>query len=232
MKNQKYWLGLQVLATIMLLGLAACEPAELSVEPTPEGAGEVEAPADAPVEGEAEKEGVFDMVYPPVAEMDMEGAVTTDSGLQYLEIIPGQGDTPEDGDIVSMHFIATLPDGTEFTNSYSQGAPVEAILGRGQLLPGWEEGVKLMKAGGQARMQLSPDLAFGPEGYGMIQPDSDIFLTVELISIEPAPQPETVSESDLTTTESGLQYYDLAVGDGKTAVEGNIVSNHFSIWVV
>ena len=218
MKNRKLWPGLLILATIILIGLSACQPAELSVEPTLEAAAEAEADIETQAEEVEGETGVFDLVYPPAGEVDMEGAITTESGLQYLEILAGQGPKPQDGDIVQMHFIALLPDGTEFSNSYAEGTPVEAIMGRDQLLPSWEEGVKLMTAGGQARMLLPPDLAFGDQGYGMIPPDPDVILMVEVISIEAPPQPESFSSSDLTTTDSGLQYFDIVVGEGENTL--------------
>lgn len=224
MKKIKNWLGMLLLASILMVALAACEPAELAVEITPTVEGEQSA------EGE-ESDEVFDLVYPPQVEnVDMAGAIITDSGLQFLETLAGEGANPEIGDIVTMNFVAQLPDGTEFANSYMEGAPVTAILGREQLLPGWEEGLLMMQVGGQARMVLPSELAFGAEGYGMIPPDSEIILIVELISIEKPPTPQEVTQSDLTTTDSGLQYYDITVGEGDTAAEGMLVSNSFTLW--
>jgi peptidylprolyl isomerase len=218
-KLNKKWLGLILSASILVMFLAACEPAEQVVEITP----------TTPTTEEDDE--VFDLVYPAEDEMvDMSGATTTESGLQFLETNPGDGPNAQNGDIVTMNFVAQLPDGTEFANSYLEGQPAVAILGRGQLLPGWEEGVLMMKAGGQARMVLPPELAFGTEGYGMIPPDSEIILIIDLISIEQPPTPQEVAESDLTTTDSGLQYYDLVIGEGETATEGMMVSNGFILW--
>jgi peptidylprolyl isomerase len=211
-----------VLAIVLIFGISACQPAELAVEPTEETEDQI-TNLDPVNPGEGSSlEGLI----------NMDGAITTDSGLQYFEMNPGDGSNPQDGDIVTMNFVASLPDGTEFGNSYLQGAPATAIIGRDQLLPGWEEGLKLMKAGGQARMVLPPELAFGAEGYGMIPPDSHIILVVEVISIEKPPAPVAFSEDDLTTTDSGLQYYDITLGDGDGAKNGDIVSNQFTLWVM
>jgi peptidylprolyl isomerase len=158
-------------------------------------------------------------------------AVTTQSGLQYVDVVAGEGATPQDGDLISMHYVAKLPDGTVLADSYSMGEPSAAIMGRNQLLPGWEEGLMLMKAGGKMNMLLPPELAFGEEGYGMIPPNSQVIIEVELVSVEAPPSPVDVAEEDLTTTESGLQYYDIEVGDGLEAVENSTVSTNYVIWV-
>jgi len=68
--------------------------------------------------------------------LTVDEGVTTESGLQYIEIIKGDGEAPKIGDIITMHYIGTLPDGTEFGNSYKQGRPIEVVWGREQLLPG------------------------------------------------------------------------------------------------
>jgi peptidylprolyl isomerase len=207
---------------MLIFGISACEPAELAVEPTEET--EV-LTTDLETASTGEEASTGDLA-------NLEGAITTESGLQFLELIPGDGPSPQDGDIVTMNFIGSLPDGTEFGNSYLQGAPASVVLGRDQLLPGWEEGVKLMKSGGSARMVLPPELAFGAEGYGMIPPDSQIILVVDIISFEKPPTPVSFSEGDLTTMENGLQYFDLVVGDGDVAKTGDVVSNHFTLWVM
>jgi peptidylprolyl isomerase len=111
------------------------------------------------------------------------------------------------------------------------GQSSAAILGREQLLPGWEEGVKLMKEGGKMQLLLPPELAFGPEGNGMIPPNSQLILEVELLSVEPTPTPMAVDEEDLTTTDSGLQYYDIEVGEGVEAVKGSTVTTEYVIWL-
>lgn len=161
----------------------------------------------------------------------LDGATTTDSGLQYLDLKVGDGRSPESGDLVTMNFIGSLPDGTVFANTQTSGKPITAQYDRGQLLPGWEEGLAKMKAGGTAQMVLPPELAFGPQGYGAIPPNTQIILEVDLLSVEKPPQPTSVSQSDLTTTDSGLQYADLTTGEGTQVISGTIVTTHFTIWV-
>jgi len=217
----------------LTLTLAAC-----NTEDTPETAEEtaLEAPeAEEPLASSEEGEGsesIFAAEYPPPQNtITLEDATTTESGLQYVEITVGDGPSPQDGDVIVMHVVGSLPDGTEIVNTKVQGQPAVAVYGQEQLLPGWEEGVGLMKAGGQAQFLLPPDLAFGEEGYGIIPPNSQIFMEVELISVEPAPSPVEVSADDLITTDSGLQYYDISEGEGDPADDGATVTTAYTIWV-
>lgn len=233
-KNQIAWL---IVAAFILLIAVACGPAT----PTPNDASEdtgTSQEAESAPEGETESEAVeapgteADVPAPEAAEpVILEGAITTDSGLQVLEVVAGDGPTPQEGDLVTMDFSGTLPDGTLFGDSYSSGQPITVVYGSGQLLPGWEEGLGLMKEGGTAKMVLPPELAFGETGMGMIPPNSEVILDVELLSVEAPPMPTAVEESDLQTTDSGLQYYDLVEGDGLTPEQGSRVSTNFTIWV-
>jgi peptidylprolyl isomerase len=225
-----------LLAAFILLAAAACGPAT----PTPpQDAQEVEAEVSSGEETATEAEApaedsVFDAELPtaePAEPVVLEGAITTESGLQFLEVAAGDGASPQEGDVVTMHFIGTLPDGTTFGDSYSTQEPISVIYGNGQLLPGWEEGLSLMKEGGQAKMVLPPALAFGEQGFGVIPPDSEIVLDVELLTVEAPPEPMDVAESDLTTSDSGLQYYDITEGDGPSPQEGGTAVTDFTIWV-
>ncbi len=162
----------------------------------------------------------------------LEGATTTDDGLQYLEEVAGNGVAPQAGELVTMNYIATLPDGTELGNTYTSGQSVTILYGKGMLLPGWEEGISLMKVGGKAKMVLPPELAYGADGYGSFIPaNSQIVLEVELISTQKTPEPSAVTEDQLTASDTGLKYYDLTVGTGEEAIQGSAVSTHYTLWV-
>ncbi len=234
MKNNKKWFGWLLAAMILVIALAACQPAEAVYEGTD---GEIPPTAEIVLDVSSEEQvavDINDLIDTEAASMEpivWEDAITTASGLQYIEVTEGDGSAPQAGDMVDMHYIATLPDGTVLADSYSNGQPAGAIMGRDQLLPGWEEGVMLMKAGGKMQMLLPPELAFGEEGYGMIPPNSQVVLEVELLSVEPTPVPMAVDTDDLTTTESGLQYYDIETGGGDESVEGSTVTTEYTIWV-
>jgi peptidylprolyl isomerase len=159
------------------------------------------------------------------------GATTTSTGLQYLEESAGSGVTPKSGEIITIHYIASLLDGTELANTYTTNEPISTVWGTNRLLPGWEEGVGLMKPGGKAKLVLPADLAFGEQGYGSVPPNSQLVIEVELLSVEPAPIPTEVATDQLTKTTSGLQYYDIDQGEGAEATKNSTVSTNYTIWV-
>jgi peptidylprolyl isomerase len=163
--------------------------------------------------------------------------MTTPSGLQYIEVAPGSGEQAQPGQIVAVHYRGTLADGTEFDSSYSRGQPIEFTLGRGMVIPGWDEGIGLMRKGGKARLIIPPNLGYGAQGAGgVIPPNATLTFEVELVDIRPGPPPPpeaptTVEESDYTTTPSGLKYYDLEVGTGAEASSGTTAVVHYTGWL-
>jgi peptidylprolyl isomerase len=163
-----------------------------------------------------------------VAEADY---VTTESGLQYYDIEKGTGDSPENGDIVSVAYSMWLQDGNTFIDS-TQGQPTEFILGSEQVFAGWNEGVLSMQEGGQRQLIIPPDLALGEEGFGdFIPPNSTIILEINLLSFRQTPKPTETDTADFETTDTGLQYFDLVVGDGATPQTGDSVEMEFVIWL-
>jgi len=164
-----------------------------------------------------------------------EGPITTESGLVYEVIEPGEGPAPEPGNIVSIHYTAALEDGTEIDNSYDSGQPASFILGQGMVIAGWDEGIALMHEGEKAKLIVPPELALGEQASadGLIPANSTLVFEVELVSIqEGAPSaPTTVEEADYMTTESGLKYHDFVVGDGPSPETGQTVSVHYTGWL-
>ena len=210
---------------MILLMLAACGPAVSS-----EQADEMtrEAEAAEPVE-----ETTGEAVELPAGVEEVDGPITvTDSGLRVTEIRAGEGPTPEVGDLVTMHILGMLEDGTIFADTVSQGEPIVATLTEADLFPGWFEGVQLMKEGGKVRLTIPPELAFGPEGAGGVIPaDATILMDVELLTVVAPPVPTAVDAGDLTTTDSGLQYFDIVEGDGEIPVDGQDVVVEYAAWL-
>lgn len=112
------------------------------------------------------------------------GVVTTASGLQYLVLTPGSGESPKPTDEVTVNYRGTLIDGTEFDSSYKRGQPVSFPVGR--VIPGWTEGLQLMKPGGKYRLFVPPQLAYDLHSPRGIPPGSLLIFDVELLSFKPA----------------------------------------------
>jgi hypothetical protein len=110
--------------------------------------------------------------------------LNTSSGLKYIVISKGTGKKAETGKTVSVHYIGKLTDGSEFDNSYSRGAPIEFILGAGQVIKGWDEGIGLMNVGDKMKLIIPPDLAYGDKGAGkVIPPNATLIFDVELMGV-------------------------------------------------
>ncbi len=165
-----------------------------------------------------------------------DGFTTTESGLQYKVTEEGDGRKPETGEVVSVHYTGYLEDGTEFDSSVDTGQPFSFAVGRGLVIPGWDEGIALLNLGDKATLIIPSELAYGPQGAGngIIPPDATLTFDVELVDIRPgSPEsPMEVSEDDYTTTDSGLQYFDFEEGDGPTAEAGQQVSVHYTGWLL
>ena len=108
--------------------------------------------------------------------------ITTPSGLRYIVIGRGDGETPSVGQRVSVHYTGWLTDGRKFDSSRDRGEPFSFTLGAGQVISGWDEGVALMHVGGKRRLILPPDLAYGERGAGsVIPPGATLIFDVELL---------------------------------------------------
>ena len=113
----------------------------------------------------------------------LEGVTVTDSGLQYSVITEAEGPKPTAEDIVTVHYVGTLVDGTEFDSSVSRGQPAKFPLNR--VISGWTEGVQLMSVGEKYKFVIPAELAYGEQGAGSIPPGATLIFDVELLSIEP-----------------------------------------------
>ena len=111
-------------------------------------------------------------------------AVTTASGLQYIELEEGTGATPQTGQTVEVHYTGTLTDGTKFDSSRDRNTPFKFKIGVGQVIKGWDEGVITMKVGGQRKLIIPPELGYGARGAGgVIPPNSTLIFDVQLLSV-------------------------------------------------
>ena len=109
----------------------------------------------------------------------------TASGLQYTDVKPGEGATPKAGQVVIVHYVGTLPDGTKFDSSRDRQQPFEFKLGAGQVIKGWDECIG-MKKGEAARLTCTGDYAYGATGFPAwgIGPNATLVFDIEIIKIE------------------------------------------------
>jgi peptidylprolyl isomerase len=114
-----------------------------------------------------------------------ETQVTTASGLKYVEIAEGTGETPVKGQTVSVHYTGTLESGKKFDSSRDRNQPFEFQIGEGQVIKGWDEGLSTMKIGGRRKLIIPAELGYGARGAGgAIPPNATLIFDVELLKIK------------------------------------------------
>src|SRR5205807_2248423 len=99
----------------------------------------------------------------------------------------GTGDPVKDGDCVEVHYTGTLrDDGSKFDSSWDRGQPLQFLVGKGQVIKGWDEGLVGMKPGGKRKLIIPANLAYGRAGQGKtIPPNADLVFEIELVRILP-----------------------------------------------
>lgn len=122
------------------------------------------------------------------AEAEMEklaaGFEKTDSGLRYKILNKGDGPKAENGKKVSVHYEGSLTNGQVFDSSFQRNQPIDFQLGVGQVIPGWDEGIGLLRVGDKARLIIPSHLAYGSAGAGgVIPPNASLIFDVELVKI-------------------------------------------------
>ena len=109
-------------------------------------------------------------------------ASPTASGLYYVMTEEGNGEMPEKGDNVKVHYTGKLLDGTVFDSSIERGEPIEVPIGMGYVIPGWDEGIMLMSKGEKGVLYIPYYLAYGPNGAApVIPPFANLIFEVELV---------------------------------------------------
>lgn len=139
-------------------------------------------------EDAAAAEAEADVACAELVDYDSADVRTTDSGLGVLEISEGSGRAVEAGDTLRVHYTGCLTDGTRFDSSYDRGAPFGSgqrpfVVGEGQVIQGWDEGIPGMRPGGERLLVIPSDLAYGERGAGggVIPPDATLVFKVELV---------------------------------------------------
>lgn len=106
------------------------------------------------------------------------------AGVQIEDLTVGTGPAAQAGQTVVVHYTGWLTDGTVFDSSRDRGEPFEFVLGLGQVIPGWDQGVLGMQVGGVRRLTIPPELGYGAAGSGgAIPPNATLIFEVELLEI-------------------------------------------------
>lgn len=107
-----------------------------------------------------------------------------ENGLQTKDLREGAGRAAMQDNVVVVHYVGTLEDGTLFDSSVMRGVPFEFQLGSGQVIQGWEQGIEGMREGGKRKLTIPPELAYGDRDLGIIPPSSTLIFEVELIEVK------------------------------------------------
>lgn len=143
--------------------------------------------------------------------------MSTATGLKYIIVNKGTGAKAESGMEVEVHYTGMLTDGKVFDSSRDRNAPIAFVLGEGQVIKGWDEGIALMNVGDKMQLIIPSELAYGKKGAGnIIPPDATLIFDVELMNVE-TPKPSIADALIQTIFEKGIdsavvQYNELRNG--------------------
>jgi peptidylprolyl isomerase len=192
---------------------------------------------------------------PPELDADiLEKSVELPSGLIYIDIVEGFGDEAQTGEMVAINYSGWLEEtGELFDTTVDKTTAARVVLGSSDNIDGWNEGIPGMREGGERRLIIPPELAYGAEGNSDlgIPPDAPLIYDITLVDIlaplptptpsaaptapaqtpglPPASPPEV--DGDEIETESGLIYIDVEEGSGDEAMTGDRVAVNYSGWL-
>lgn len=117
-------------------------------------------------------------------DVDSTSLKTTKSGLKYGIIQEGEGELVGKNKQVTVHYSGYLLDGSRFDSSVERDEPFTFVAGVGQVIPGWDEGVQLLKKGSKARFVIPPAIGYGDRDLGKIKPNSTLIFDVEVLDVK------------------------------------------------
>ncbi|MDQ3014704.1 MAG: FKBP-type peptidyl-prolyl cis-trans isomerase [bacterium] len=121
---------------------------------------------------------------PTSTTMDQQPQNTAGASLQKTDEKVGTGAEAVNGKTVSVHYTGTFANGQKFDSSRDRGEPISFVLGAGNVIAGWDQGLLGMKVGGKRKLVIPPNLGYGPNDYGPIPGNSTLYFDVELVDVK------------------------------------------------
>lgn len=121
---------------------------------------------------------------PPNATLIFDMELVSIPRVEVTELEPGEGELPQPGSTLVVHYVGKLEDGSEFDSSYSRNQPFEFTLGFGQVIPGWEIGMAQIRPGGKSRLVIPSELGYGNQEIPGIPANSTLIFEVELLEVK------------------------------------------------
>lgn len=150
------------------------------------------------------------------------------SGLKYTITKAGEGDKPEKGEKLKVHFVGKLKSGEQFVSTHEKEYPIVFQLGTGQVIPGLDEFFGLVNQGVEATVEIPAKLAYGAKHVGKVLPNSALIYYVEFLEILKPPTPYDVGDKDTLTLESGLKFIKVETTSGRQAMAHHDVELHYT----
>ena len=141
-------------------------------------------PPNSDLKVEVELLDVKDRIIAQMWDVDPAKMKTTESGLRYAIIKKGEGEFPSNGNAVMINYTGYLEDSTKFDSSVEREEPLEFVVGTKQVIDGLDEGVKLLRVGGKARLILPPTIAYGNVALPKIPANSTLIFDIELLDVK------------------------------------------------
>jgi peptidylprolyl isomerase len=121
----------------------------------------------------------------PTSLPEFDNATTTASGLKYIDVVAGTGETPRTNQDVTVHYTGTLTNGKQFDSSRDRGVPYTFKLGVVPMIQGWEECIRSMKVGGRRKLLVPPNLGYGAAGNPPDIPgNATLVFDIELLGVK------------------------------------------------